>query len=76
MKGTKPTRQAAEPPMTKEPIAVEPASPEQKLDPMSRINFAKIHTIEHNVNVLPVGLVSDESMPKFEAYVRNEFYRQ
>ncbi|KAL2008505.1 hypothetical protein VTN00DRAFT_6699 [Thermoascus crustaceus] len=76
MKGTKPARQAAEPPMTKEPIAVEPASPDQKLDPMSRINFAKIHTIEHNVKVLPVGRVSDESIPKFEAYVRNEFNRQ
>ncbi|KAL2001585.1 hypothetical protein VTN02DRAFT_1564 [Thermoascus thermophilus] len=76
MKGTKPARQAAEPPMTKEPIAVEPASPDQKLDPMSRINFAKVHTIEHNVKVLPVGRVSDESMPKFEAYVRNEIYCQ
>jgi len=71
MKGTQPARQETEPRTTKEPIAVEPASPDQKLDPMSRVNFGKIYTVEHNVKVLCVGRISDESMPQFEAYVRN-----
>jgi hypothetical protein len=35
--------------LTKEAIAVEKASPDQRLDPMSRLNFKKVYTIEHNV---------------------------
>lgn len=57
--------------MTKEPLAVTPASSDQKLDPMSRLNFGKIHTVEHNVKVKPVGKVTEESMLSLLAYARS-----
>jgi len=55
MKNSTPTFGLEEPMMTKEPIAVVPVSPDKKLDSMSRINFAKIYTVEHNVKVKHIG---------------------
>ena len=49
--------------LTKKPIAVEKASDDQKLDIMSRLNFKKIYTIEHNVKVMNVGKVTKDSLP-------------
>lgn len=62
-----------EPKMSKEPLEVEPARPDQKLDPMSRLNFGKVYTVEHNVKVLPVGKITDRSMARFNSYVKHEF---
>lgn len=59
--------------MTKEPLEVAPASPDQKLDFMSRLNFGKVYTVEHNVKVLPVGKITERSMPRFQSYAKNEF---
>jgi hypothetical protein len=53
--------------MIKEPLAAE-TFPDQKLDPMSRINFGKIHTVEHNEKVCPIGKIAKESLPKFKQY--------
>lgn len=64
-----------EPKMVKEPLEVQPSSPDQKLDPMSRLNFGKVYTVEHNVKVLPVGKISESSLSKFLAYARTEFNR-
>jgi hypothetical protein len=58
--------------MTKEPLEVTPATFDQRLDPMSRLNFGKIYTVEHNVKVLPVGKISERSMPKFLSYAKRE----
>lgn len=58
--------------MSKEALEVEPAKPDQKLDPMSRLNFGKVYTVEHNVKVLPVGRITDGSMARFNSYVRYE----
>jgi hypothetical protein len=49
--------------LTKKPVAVEKASDDQKLDIMSRLNFKKIYTIEHNVKVMNVGRVTKDSLP-------------
>ena len=51
-------------------IAVEKASYDQKLDPMSRLNFKKIYTVEHNVKVMNVGQVTKESLPVLLGYWR------
>jgi hypothetical protein len=51
-------------------IAVEKASADQKLDPMSRLNFKKIYTVEHNVKVMNVGKVTKESLPVLIGYWR------
>ena len=45
--------------MSKKPIRVEIKDPSHKLDPMSRLNYAKIYTVEHNVKVLFIGKVAE-----------------
>lgn len=54
--------------ITKRAIMVIPADDDQKLDPMSRLNFGKVHTVEHNVRVMHVGRVDPKSLPYFEGY--------
>ncbi|KAA8644037.1 uncharacterized protein ATNIH1004_008234 [Aspergillus tanneri] len=72
MEGTYPKVDPAERGITKEPIEVTPASPDQKLDYMSRLNFGKIYTVEHNVKVLHVGKITDRTLPRFLNYATNE----
>jgi hypothetical protein len=43
--------------MAKEPIRVEVLDPSYKLDPMSRLNYAKLYTGEHNVKILFIGKI-------------------
>jgi hypothetical protein len=50
--------------LNKTPIAVDKSSPDQKLQPSSRLNIAKIHTVNWNVKVMNVGRVTRESMPR------------
>jgi hypothetical protein len=57
--------------LVKKDIAVQKASDDQKLDPMSRLNFGKIYTVEHNVKVMSVGRVTRESLPVLRGYWRN-----
>jgi hypothetical protein len=42
----------------KRPIRMEPDNPRTKLDTASRINYAKLYTVEHNVKVAFVGWVA------------------
>jgi hypothetical protein len=56
--------------LSKKPIAVEKASVDQRLDPMSRLNFKKVYTIEHNVKVMNVGKVAKDSLPALLGYWR------
>ncbi len=44
--------------MTKHPIRVEVFMDSQKLDPLSRLNYAKLYTVEHNVKVFFIGRVA------------------
>ena len=45
--------------MSKKPIRVEVQDPSNKLDPTSRLNYAKIYTVEHNVKVMFIGKVAE-----------------
>ena len=58
--------------MAKEPLEVVPENPSENLDYMSRLNFSKIYTVEHNVKVLPIGRISSRSMTRFLEYARYE----
>lgn len=71
MAGTEPFIHPNETAMIKRPLEVEPASFGQTLHEMSRINFGKVHTIEHNIKVMPVGKITEESMPKFLGYAKS-----
>ncbi|KAJ5129901.1 uncharacterized protein N7515_005940 [Penicillium bovifimosum] len=73
MRGDKPRVQRGEPRMVKEPLEVVPAKFDSKLDCMSRVNFGKIYTVEHNVKVFPVGKISEASRLRFLEYARSEF---
>jgi hypothetical protein len=44
--------------LTNEAIRVEVIDPTHKLDPMSRLNYAKLYTVEHNVKVFFIGKVA------------------
>ncbi|KAK4950116.1 hypothetical protein LTR10_011093 [Elasticomyces elasticus] len=43
-------------------IRVNPDRPDKQLDAMSRLDYAKVHTIQHNIKVAPVGVVHPDSM--------------
>lgn len=45
------------------PVRVDPESPHEKLEAMSRINYGKVYTVEHNVKVRCVGTVHPHSLP-------------
>jgi uncharacterized C2H2 Zn-finger protein len=44
--------------MSNKPIRIDIKDASHKLDPLSRLNYAKIYTIEHNVKVLFIGRVA------------------
>jgi hypothetical protein len=47
------------------PIRVIPKTPRDKLEPQSRLNYAKIYTVEHNVKVLFIGQVDTACLSTF-----------
>lgn len=53
---------AGEAPMRQQAVRVVPDDRESKLDPMSRIDFGKVHTVQHNIKVRPFGMVHQQSM--------------
>ena len=57
--------------MNKEPIAVDMV-PGHTLGKASRLNYAKVCTVEHNVKVMDIGMVSDRSMPYLLAHWKDE----
>lgn len=75
MRGNRPRAVQSEPRMVKEPLEVDPARPDQKLDSMSRVNFGKVYTVEHNVKVLPVGKITEASRARFLEYAYGEFVK-
>lgn len=62
--GQAPTLANNEPALGYAPIMMVPASTSEKLSWQSRINYAKPHTIEHNVHVKFIGHI-DESHRSF-----------
>lgn len=51
------------------PLAVCMETPFEKLDPMYRINFGVIYTVEHNMEIRDVGHIAEWSMKYFETYI-------
>ncbi|KAF2134753.1 hypothetical protein P153DRAFT_362491 [Dothidotthia symphoricarpi CBS 119687] len=52
------------------PIHVEASRPYNRMDPLSRVNFVKVYTIEHNVKVEDFGRVN----PLWEHTFLSQFY--
>ena len=71
MKGSSPQPLPGERGLVKRPIAVNPCNPSLTLDPMSRLNFGKLYTVEHNVRLRDIGVVAADSMPYLDAYFRS-----
>jgi hypothetical protein len=59
------TEGAGEEHLSKGPIEMIPKSPRDKLDRASRINYAKIYTVEHNVKVCFIGRIAPDSERRF-----------
>jgi hypothetical protein len=57
-----PKEEKGESKLRKTPIRIIPQSPRDKLDPCSRLNYAKIYTVEHNVKVCFIGDVHEDSV--------------
>jgi hypothetical protein len=55
--------------LTLDPIRVnsEQKSPEGTLSPLSRVNFIQIYTVEKDIRVLNIGVISKECIPILEA---------
>jgi hypothetical protein len=64
-----------EPRMSKDPIAVELGQNADPLKPSSRINFAQVHTIQHNVRAMNIGKIRETSWRHFDAYWREHLLR-
>jgi hypothetical protein len=58
------------------PIRVVTDEPGNKLDPMSRIDFAKVHTIHHNLKVAPYGNVHASSREALSSQFSSVWLRQ
>lgn len=71
MDNTQPKALKDEPRSSKRPIAVTPASPDQKLEPSSRLCYSQPHTVQHTVKCKIVGRVTERDFP----YVENYFYK-
>jgi hypothetical protein len=54
--------------MSKEPIEVKIENNDFTIDEMSRINFAKPYTVEHNLLILKIGRVVGESVWLLDTY--------
>ncbi len=49
--------------MTKTPIRVRPYTSQHKLEAASRLNYAKVYTIEYNVKVWFIGEIRKPELP-------------
>lgn len=54
--------------MNKDPLKIKLENQAHKLDPISRINLGRVHSIDHNFRVQSIGMVDERSIPKLLAY--------
>ncbi|KAH8597189.1 hypothetical protein B0O99DRAFT_592936 [Bisporella sp. PMI_857] len=54
--------------LDKKEFSIVVENPQEKIDPMSRINFGKIYTVEHNVKVCKVGRIHQNDLPSLIKY--------
>jgi hypothetical protein len=74
-KDHEPAAHASEQPALREygmmsPIRVRPRTKQEKLHTMSRINFSKIYTVEHNVKVYDFGVVHPDYVSRLKTQWR------
>jgi hypothetical protein len=62
---TPPAPMTGEARLEKEPIQLHVNTPRDKLQPESRVCYAKIHTVEHNLEVHFIGRLAKASMRTF-----------
>jgi hypothetical protein len=60
-KGEKPTEAAGEKKLPNVPIKMKPRTVRDQLDRMSRLNYAKVYTVEYNVKVHFIGDIHKDS---------------
>jgi hypothetical protein len=65
-----------ETPLLLRPVKVIPKTPRDKLEKESRINYAKIYTVEHNVKVHFIGRITDSDHHSFVADSDAAWYRK
>ncbi|KAH7091468.1 hypothetical protein FB567DRAFT_436283 [Paraphoma chrysanthemicola] len=58
--------------MRKEPIEITPSDPTEQMASASRLRFGKHHSIEWNVKVREIGIVSSRHMSKLMSYYKEE----
>jgi hypothetical protein len=58
--------------MTKEPIMIEPTDANETMTGTSRLRCGKIHSIEWNVKVRDIGMVSSHDRTRLLSYYRDE----
>jgi hypothetical protein len=54
--------------LTKLPLEVKVENPGVSIDAMSRVNFAKPYTVEHNIKIQNIGRVVGESVQRLTEY--------
>ena len=70
-KGERPTEAPGEEKLQNKPIRMDPKTTRDQLDPLSRLNYAKIYTVEYNVKVSFIGSIHTKSVENFcKAYNR------
>ena len=66
-----PTELPGEERLSKRPIRIVSYSPREHLDECSRLNYAKIYTVEYNLRVCFVGTIHDKSVKYFKRDYNN-----
>jgi hypothetical protein len=54
--------------MQKEPFPITFSDPFESLDAMTRLNFSKVYTVEHNLKVHEIGQVSEKHLGRLHQY--------
>lgn len=54
--------------LVKDPFPIIIEEPQERLSPMSRLNFGRVYTVEHNIKVMKVGRINQEFLPRLKSY--------
>lgn len=65
-KKKRPTEVEGEVKLLKKPIGIRPETPRDQLNLHSRLNYAKIYTVEHNLKVCFIGSIHKDSVKYFK----------
>ncbi|PVH81049.1 hypothetical protein DL98DRAFT_398571, partial [Cadophora sp. DSE1049] len=54
--------------LSKRPFPIHVEDPKEQISPMSRLNFGRIYTVEHNIKVLKFGRIPDSELERLREY--------